>query len=89
MVAFDCASGRLVITAGAAGTGLLLVSASSGLGLAAGKDYGKGQEKEVGAVEDLIREHGVLRRAPAFISNVFPKFVQSGQRPDRVIGAYD
>jgi len=54
---------KLVIAASAAGAGLLLMAGNAGLVLAAQKGRGKGQEKEVGAVEDLMREHGVLRRA--------------------------
>jgi hemerythrin-like domain-containing protein len=73
MVAFNGARRRLVITAGAAGPGLLLVSARAGLALAAGRDHGKGQEKEVGAVEDLMREHGVLRRALLVYIECVPK----------------
>jgi hemerythrin-like domain-containing protein len=73
MVAFNGARRRLVITAGAAGPGLLLVSASAGLAPAAGRDHGKGQEKEVGAVEDLMREHGVLRRALLVYIECVPK----------------
>jgi hemerythrin-like domain-containing protein len=48
-----------------AGTGLLLGGADVGP-LAAAERRGrskKAEEKEVGAVEDLMREHGVLRRA--------------------------
>src|SRR5947209_18991123 len=52
-----------MIAASAAGAGLLLTAGNPGLVLAAQKGHGKGQEKEVGAVEDLMREHGVLRRA--------------------------
>ena len=73
MVAFDNARRRLVITGGAAGTGLLFASASGGFAHAAGKDHGKGQEKEVGAVEDLMREHGVLRRALLVFIEWVPK----------------
>jgi hemerythrin-like domain-containing protein len=63
MVEFDAARRRLVIAAGTAGAGVMLASASAGRALAAEKGHGKGHEKEVGAVEDLMREHGVLRRA--------------------------
>jgi hemerythrin-like domain-containing protein len=41
--------------------------------LAAQKGRGKGQEKEVGAVEDLMREHGVLRRALLVYIESVPK----------------
>jgi hemerythrin-like domain-containing protein len=73
MVAFDDASRRLVIAAWAAGTGLLLASAGARFVVAAEKDHGKGQEKEVGAVEDLMREHGVLRRALLVYIECVPK----------------
>jgi len=61
--AHDATRRKLVIAASAAGAGLLLTAGNAGLVLAAQKGHGKGQEKEVGAVEDLMREHGVLRRA--------------------------
>ena len=73
MVAFADASRRQVMTAGAAGTGLLLASAGARFALAAGKDHGRGEEKEVGAVEDLMREHGVLRRALLVFTESAPK----------------
>ena len=50
---------RLVVTAGA---GLVLAQSNSQIVRAAGKRHGD-EEKEVGAVEDLMREHGVIRRA--------------------------
>jgi hemerythrin-like domain-containing protein len=64
---------KLVIAASAAGAGLLLMVGNAGLVLAAQKGRGKGQEKEVGAVEDLMREHGVLRRALLVYSESVPK----------------
>src|ERR1700674_1687409 len=64
---------KLVIAASAAGAGLLLMAGKAGLVLAAQKGRGKGQEKEVGAVEDLMREHGVLRRALLVYSESVPK----------------
>ena len=64
---------KLVIAASAAGAGLLLMAGNAGLVLAAQKGRGKGQEKEVGAVEDLMREHGVLRRALLVYSESVPK----------------
>jgi hemerythrin-like domain-containing protein len=73
MVAFADASRRQVMTAGAAGTGLLLASAGARFALAAGKDHGRGEEKEVGAVEDLMREHGVLRRALLVFTESAPR----------------
>lgn len=50
---------RDFIITGAAGIGLLLAG-PGGLALAAGKQESK--EEEIGPVEDLMREHGVLRR---------------------------
>ena len=64
---------KLVIAASAAGAGLLLTAGNAGLVLAAQKGHGKGQEKEVGAVEDLMREHGVLRRALLVYTESVPK----------------
>src|SRR5581483_10652775 len=44
--------------------GLLVLASAAGLGLAfAGPATAKEKEKKVGAVEDLMREHGVIRRA--------------------------
>jgi hemerythrin-like domain-containing protein len=60
MTARRLARRHIVLAAGASGTGLLLTS--SGLGVQPGPRGWNG-EKEVGAVEDLMREHGVLRRA--------------------------
>jgi hemerythrin-like domain-containing protein len=54
---------RLLTTAGLAGAGLLMRWGGPGHALAAEPGKKPGQEKEVGAVEDLMREHGVLRRA--------------------------
>jgi hemerythrin-like domain-containing protein len=52
-------SRRSFITAGAVGIGLLLAGPGR-LALAAGKQESK--MEEVGPVEDLMREHGILRR---------------------------
>ena len=52
---------RLLATAGMAGAGFFL-AAGFGPATAAEKNTGRNEE-EVGAVEDLMREHGVLRRA--------------------------
>ena len=71
--AHDATRRKLVIAASAAGAGLLLTAGNAGLVLAAQKGHGKGQEKEVGAVEDLMREHGVLRRALLVYSESVPK----------------
>src|SRR5271157_743897 len=57
MVEFDNTRRRLVIAAGA---GLVLAGASPQIARAAEKHD---DEKEVSAVEDLMREHGVIRRA--------------------------
>ena len=65
MVNFDDTRRRLLTTAGSAGASLLIFYSGSGTALAAEKraKAKQGEEKEVGAVEDLMREHGVLRRA--------------------------
>jgi hemerythrin-like domain-containing protein len=63
----------LVIAASGAGAGLLLTAGNPDLVLAAQRGHGKGQEKEVGAVEDLMREHGVLRRALLVYIESVPK----------------
>lgn len=51
---------RILLAAGTAGTGLFFAPFNRGAQPA--RQTG-GEEKEVGAVEDLMREHGVLRRA--------------------------
>ena len=58
MIEFDNARRRLVAAAGA---GLVLAGADHQIVQAAEKH--DDDEKEVGAVEDLMREHGVIRRA--------------------------
>ncbi len=58
MIEFDNARRRLVAAAGA---GLALAGAHAQVARAAEKH--DDDEKEVGAVEDLMREHGVIRRA--------------------------
>jgi hemerythrin-like domain-containing protein len=63
---------RLLTTAGIVGAALL--SATSGFSAAAAeKGKKRGEEKEVGAVEDLMREHGVLRRALLVYVESVPK----------------
>ncbi|BDV33735.1 hemerythrin domain-containing protein [Methylocystis iwaonis] len=62
MSAFNDARRRLILAAGA---GLLLAGTDRGMAEAA--------EKEVGAVEDLMREHGVLRRAILAYRNMAAK----------------
>lgn len=61
---------RLLTTAGLAGAGLFLASATRG---AAAEGRGRGQQKEVGAVEDLMREHGVLRRVLLVYTESIPR----------------
>jgi hemerythrin-like domain-containing protein len=52
---------RIIVAAGA---GLLLAGAGGAFAEAAAKSQdAKKDEKEVGAVEDLMREHGIIRRA--------------------------
>jgi hemerythrin-like domain-containing protein len=62
-----------MLAAGIAGAGLLLAPVSSVPALAAEKGKEPGEEKEVGAVEDLMREHGVLRRALLVYIETVPK----------------
>lgn len=50
----------------------LILAAGAGL-LFAGTDQAEAAEKEVGAVEDLMREHGVLRRAILAYRNMAAK----------------
>jgi hemerythrin-like domain-containing protein len=54
---------RLLTTGALAGAGLVMGLGTSARGFAAKPSKKPGQEKETGAVEDLMREHGVLRRA--------------------------
>jgi hemerythrin-like domain-containing protein len=64
---------RLLLRAGIAGAGILL--ASHGIGTSVGGEKGRkrSEEHEVGAVEDLMREHGVLRRALLVYIESVPK----------------
>jgi hemerythrin-like domain-containing protein len=62
-----------MLAAGVAGAGLLLSPLSLVPALAAEKGKKPGEEKEVGAVEDLMREHGVLRRALLVYIETVPK----------------
>jgi hemerythrin-like domain-containing protein len=64
---------RRMLAAGMAGAGLLLSPLSSVPTLATEKGKKPGEEKEVGAVEDLMREHGVLRRALLVYIESVPK----------------
>lgn len=70
MIAFGNTRRSLV----AAGAGLLLAGANSKIVKAAGKhEREKEKEKEVGAVEDLMREHGVIRRGILVYRNMAAK----------------
>ena len=62
MIDFDKGRRRFVNAAGMVGAGLILAGANSRVVRAAEKQD-EDSEKEVGAVEDLMREHGVIRRA--------------------------
>jgi hemerythrin-like domain-containing protein len=73
MVDFDDTRRRVLFAAGTAGAGLLIVPSTLGVALAAEKGKKAGEEKEVGAVEDLMREHGVLRRALLVYIESVPK----------------
>jgi len=62
MIDFDKGRRRFVNAAGMVGAGLMLAGANFRVVQAAEK-HDEDSEKEVGAVEDLMREHGVIRRA--------------------------
>jgi len=62
MIDFDKGRRRFVNAVGTVGAGLMLVGTNPQIVRADERD-GDGKEKEVGAVEDLMREHGVIRRA--------------------------
>ena len=62
MIDFDKGRRRFVNAAGMVGAGLMLAGTNLRIVRAAERD-GEDKEKEVGAVEDLMREHGVIRRA--------------------------
>jgi hemerythrin-like domain-containing protein len=64
---------RVILTAGISSAGLLLSSQGFSRAGAAEKGRSRGEEKEVGAVEDLMREHGVLRRALLVYIESVPK----------------
>ena len=61
-----------------AGAGLLLTALQGNKAVAAEAAH----EKEVGAVEDLMREHGVLRRALLVYSETAPKLRAGGKGVD-------
>jgi hemerythrin-like domain-containing protein len=63
---------RRFLIAGAAGAGLSL-ALGPGAAIAAEKGRKHEHEEEVGAVEDLMREHGVLRRALLVYIETVPK----------------
>ena len=69
---------RRILLAGAAG---LFVPAAARAAQAGKKEKGggAGEEKEVGAVEDLMREHGVLRRALLVYAETAPKLRAGGR----------
>ena len=62
MIDFDKGRRRFVNAAGMVGAGLVLAGTSPRI-VRAAERHRKDKEKEVGAVEDLMREHGVIRRA--------------------------
>ena len=62
MIDFDKGRRLIVTGVGLLGAGVMLAGAASRIVGAAEKDD-EDNEKEVGAVEDLMREHGVIRRA--------------------------
>jgi iron-sulfur cluster repair protein YtfE (RIC family) len=64
---------RLLASTGIAGATLFWATSALGAAAAAEKDKKRGEEKEVGAVEDLMREHGVLRRALLVYIESVPK----------------
>jgi hemerythrin-like domain-containing protein len=64
---------RLVLSAGIAGAGVLVSSQGFSSAAAAAKSKRRAEEHEVGAVEDLMREHGVLRRALLVYIETVPK----------------
>lgn len=64
---------REILSVGLAGGGILLSTPIPPVALAAEQRRKRGEEKEVGAVEDLMREHGVLRRALLIYTEIVPK----------------
>jgi hemerythrin-like domain-containing protein len=64
---------RVILTAGISGAALLLCWHGFSPAGAAEKERSRGEEKEVGPVEDLMREHGVLRRALLVYIESVPK----------------
>ena len=72
---------RLLASAGMAGAGLLLGAGRIGPTLAADQGEKKGKEQEVGPVEDVMREHGVLRRCMIVYSEAATR-LRDGDRID-------
>lgn len=64
---------RLLLSAGIAGAGFLVSTPGFAPATAAQKSKKRGEEHEVGAIEDLMREHGVLRRALLVYIETVPK----------------
>ena len=64
---------RRILEASLAGAGLLLSAPGWAPALATEHGKKRREEKEVGAVEDLMREHGVLRRALLVYIETVPK----------------
>jgi hemerythrin-like domain-containing protein len=75
-------SRRSFITAGAVGIGLLLAGPGR-LALAAGKQESK--MEEVGPVEDLMREHGILRRVLLIYEEGLRRLDAGKDLPPRVL----
>jgi hypothetical protein len=65
---------RRMLTAGIAGASLVPSCQSFKPAGAAERGKKRGEEREVGAVEDLMREHGVLRRALLVYIETVPSF---------------
>src|SRR4051812_43389480 len=70
---------RSLMTLAVTGAGGLLVGGAALADERSGK--GPGQEKQTPAVEDLMREHGVLRRALLVYEEMVPK-LRAGARFD-------
>jgi hemerythrin-like domain-containing protein len=72
---------RSLIALGLAAAGGTAVAAPSAAAAEEKKGKGPGQEKETPAVEDLMREHGVLRRALLVYEEMVPK-IRGGAKLD-------
>jgi hemerythrin-like domain-containing protein len=62
MIDFDKGRRRFITAAGMVGSGVMLAGTNSRI-VRAAERHDEDKEKGVGAVEDLMREHGVIRRA--------------------------